>query len=140
MPLRVVFDTNTVISALYFNSSRMKWLRNHWLDRECTPISSRATVAELHRVLSYGKFRLDDQKRLELLADYLPHCELIEVHHPCPIQCRDKADQPFLDLAYSAHAGILVTGDDDLLSLAKETRFAIESPATYQLRFPNTSL
>ncbi|MHB1950729.1 MAG: putative toxin-antitoxin system toxin component, PIN family [Acidiferrobacteraceae bacterium] len=48
--------------------------------------------------------------------------------------CRDPADQPFLDLAHSSGATVLVSGDADLLSLAGQTAFDIESPAAYRQR------
>lgn len=129
---RAVFDTNTIVSALLFPSGRVSWLRAHWAKEECTPLVSRATAAELNRVLAYPKFRLSREDRLELLGDYLPNCETIEVSEKCPQCCRDPHDQPFLDLAFSGNADVLVTGDKDLLALADWTRFSIESPESYR--------
>jgi predicted nucleic acid-binding protein len=43
-------------------------------------------------------------------------------------------DQLFLDLAQSGKADILVTGDDDLLALAGQTVFVIETPEEYRRR------
>jgi len=131
---RVVFDTNTVVSALLFANGPLAWLRQHWRDGSCTPLMSRATVAELARVLGYPKFRLAADDRLELLADYLPYCETIELVQRCPVVCRDASDQPFLDLAQSGKANLLVSGDDDLLVLARQTAFLIESPEDYRRR------
>ena len=76
------------------------------------------------RVLGYPKFRLDAADQLALLADYLPHCETIEVPEPPPTvpACRDPFDVPFLQLAVAGKADMLVTGDRDLLVLAD--RFA----------------
>jgi predicted nucleic acid-binding protein len=62
------------------------------------------------------------------------YCEAVEVTETCPIQCRDAKDQPFLDLAQSGKANLLVTGDTDLLALAGQTTFVIESPEDYRLR------
>ena len=134
MKPRVVFDTNTVVSALLFANGRLAWLRQHWREGGCTPLISRATVAELTRVLGYPKFRLAPDDSLELLADYLPFCETIELVEGCPAVCRDKSDQPFLDLAQSGKADLLVTGDDDLLALAGQTAFLIETPEDYRLK------
>jgi uncharacterized protein len=131
---RVVFDTNTVLSALVFTRGRLIWLRAHWSEGACVPLLSRATVTELARVLAYAKFKLDPDKCLELLGDYLPYCETIEKIEPCPILCRDAKDQIFLDLAQSGGADILVSGDQDLLVMAGETGFAIETPEAYRIR------
>lgn len=75
---------------------------------------------------------MEDQR--ELLGDYLPFCELVERTRKCPLICRDAHDQPFLDLARSANAEVLVTGDRDLLVLAAKAKFAIETAEDYRHR------
>jgi predicted nucleic acid-binding protein len=47
-------------------------------------------------------------------------------------QCRDKDDQMFIELAIAGKAALLVTGDDDLLSMAGDVAFDLVTPA--QLR------
>jgi putative PIN family toxin of toxin-antitoxin system len=131
---RVVFDTNAVLSALLFASGRLAWLRAHWREAACIPLISRATAEELTRVLAYPRFRLSAGDRLELLADYLPFCETVEAAQRCRSVCRDAKDQPFLDLALSAKADLLVTGDRDILALSGQTPFFIESPESYRRR------
>jgi uncharacterized protein len=132
---RVVFDTTTVVSGLLFSTGRLAWLRRHWRDGECSPLVSHETAAELTRVLQYPKFGLSPDDARELQADYLPYCEVIERVRVCPYLCRDANDQPFLDLAHSGKADVLVSGDRDLLALAGKTVFAIETPANYRYRF-----
>jgi len=135
MTPRTVFDTNAVVSALLFQSGRVAWLRGHWKHGECVPLISQATAAELVRVLAYPKFKLPAEDRLEILGDYLPFCEVVDVIQPCPQTCRDPRDQAFLDLAFSGNADVLVTGDGDLLAVGDRTRFSIESPESYRQRF-----
>ena len=125
---RIVFDTNTVVSALLFATGRPAWLRTHWRAGNLLPLISRPTAAELTRVLSYPKFHLAADDRMELLGDYLPWCEIVEIAERCPSKCRDPHDQIFLDLAQSGKADLLVTGDQDLLTLAGQTPFLIETP------------
>lgn len=134
MSQRVVFDTTTVVSALLFANGRLAWLRQHWQDGSCVPLISRATTTELTRVLGYPKFHLSPEDRHELLAEYLPYCEVVEVTAICPVPCRDVNDQPFLDLAQSGSAALLVSGDHDMLALAGQTEFLIESPEAYRNR------
>ena len=131
---RVVFDTTTVVSALLFASGRLAWLRQHWREGGCVPLISRATAAELARVLRYPKFGLSPDDARELLADYLPHCEVIDATERCASVCRDANDQMFLDLAQSGRADLLISGDQDLLTLAGETAFLIETPEEYRRR------
>ncbi|MEW6217283.1 MAG: putative toxin-antitoxin system toxin component, PIN family [Candidatus Bipolaricaulota bacterium] len=131
---RVVFDTGVVVSALLFQHGELAWLRRHWAAGECTPLLSRATAGELLRVLAYPKFGLSAGDRDELLGEYLVYCKLARRVKRCPVHCRDQHDQAFLDLAHTAQAEALVTGDRDLLSLTGEAPFPIESPAAYRER------
>ncbi len=119
-PQRVVLDTNLVLSALVFSHGRLAALREAWQSGRICPLVSRATVAELIRVLAYPKFRLSPDEQEELLADYLPWCETVLIPDPPPVvlACRDPFDTPFLLLALAGKADALVSGDGDLLALA----------------------
>ena len=121
-PPRAVLDTNLVLSALVFSAGTLVALRRGWQSRRFTPLVSRATAGELIRVLAYPKFRLNAEEREDLLSDYLPFCEAIQVPDPPPPTpaCRDPFDVPFLELALAGEADFLVTGDQDLLSLTPE--------------------
>ena len=128
---RVVLDTNVLLSALFFHSSSVSWLRMAWQLETIRPLASHDTTAELIRVLSYPKFRLTVDEREDLLGDYLPWCETIVVPNPTDVpDCRDPFDRPFLELALTAKADALVTGDKDLLVLAKTFSVSILTPAT----------
>jgi len=133
-PLRTVFDTNVVLSALVFTHGRLSWLVGHWQAGDCIPLISRATAQELKRILAYPKFQLSVDEQLEALYNYIPFCEVIEIAKSCHVLCRDAKDQRFLDLAHCGKAGVLVTGDDDLLALAGQTWFIIETPEAYRHR------
>lgn len=131
--MRVVFDTNVVVSALLFSKGRLSWLRLHWQSGEVTPLTSKETADEIIRVLSYQKFRLDKSEIEALLADYLPFTEAIKVvTHKSSPQCQDKDDQKFVDLALQGKAQVLVTGDSDLLSMG--IGLTMETPAQYRTR------
>ena len=117
--LRLVLDTNVLLSALLFPAGSLYWLRHAWQSEAVLPLASRDTTAELLRVLYYPKFRLTPDEREDLLADYLPWCKTVIVSEPVAVpECRDSADRPFLELALAGKADALVTGDDDLLALA----------------------
>lgn len=64
-PLRVVLDTNLVLSALVFGGNIAR-LRKTWLEERFIPLASKATITELIRVLAYPKFKLTktDQENL----------------------------------------------------------------------------
>ena len=120
-PLRLVLDTNVLVSALLFTEGSLSWLRASWQSKTMIPLASRDTTNELLRVLSYPKFELSADDIEHLLADYLPWCEPVTVSEPPRVpECRDPFDQPFLELALCGEADALVTGDRDLLALAPE--------------------
>jgi predicted nucleic acid-binding protein len=77
---------------------------------------------------------LSEPYRIELLAMYVPYCQSLDPLERCPIDCRDLKDQALLDLAQSGKADVLVTGDKDLLALAGQTAFVIETPEDYRRR------
>jgi putative PIN family toxin of toxin-antitoxin system len=117
---RAVIDTNLVLSALVFTQGRLSPLRLAWQGAHCQPLLSSVTAAELMRVLAYPKFKLTADSQHELLADYLPYCTSVRMPAKLPVtlDCRDKFDLPFLQLAVVGKADYLVSGDRDLLSLA----------------------
>jgi len=128
-PKRLVLDTNVLLSALLFRAGVLSWLRPAWQSQVIRPLVSRATTAELIRVLCYPKFRLSDEERDDLLADYLPWCEVVTADpSPSTPECRDPFDRPFLDLALTAQADALVTGDRDLLTMAAHFPIPILTP------------
>ena len=126
-PWRVVLDTNVVVSALVFTRGPAVRVRQAWHTGEVLPLASRATVAELVRVLAYPKFRLSAEDQVELLGDYLPAATVVSVPEPPPAvpPCRDPHDLAFLHLAAAGRAYALVTSDADLLALAGQTPWRI---------------
>jgi putative PIN family toxin of toxin-antitoxin system len=127
---RLVFDTNVVVSALLFTHGRLAWLRAKWQSRRLVPLVSNATAAELLRVLSYAKFKLSKSEREELLGDYLPFTEVVEVSpgHQLP-RSNDGHDQMFIDLVAAGRAEALASGDPHLLEMADVRPFDVMTPA-----------
>ena len=137
--VKVVLDTNVVVSALLFERGRMAWVRGLWFDRRIVPLINRPTLQELVRVLAYPKFALDADAMQAVLEAYVPYATTVTVAGPVSghlPRCRDPHDQPFLNLAAAGHAEVLVNGDRALLELAGRTPFAIEAPDRFRARFP----
>ena len=132
--MRAVFDTNVVLSALVFGR-RLSWLRRAWAGGAVTPVVCRETTAELLRVLTYPKFRLDAADRDALLADYLPFAEIVHLPDKLPelhLACRDRDDAVFLHLAIASGADLLISGDKDLTVLA--AAYPVASPGSLRQR------
>jgi uncharacterized protein len=135
--LRVVLDTNVVVSALVFGHGTMPWFRRAWQSVRFVPLADQHAIQEVIRVLGYPKFGLNHEDVRQLLGDYLPYAEVVTPSGRLPRlpTCRDPDDQPFLILAQAGKADVLVSGDRALLDLAGKTAFRIEAPAAFRRRF-----
>lgn len=133
--MRVVFDTNTLISALLFRGE-MAWLVRHWQDPRVIPLACHETAGELLRVLAYPKFGLSLNQQEVVAARFVAFIERVQlaVEPSALVRCRDSRDQIFLELAFQGKANVLVTGDGDLLALSGTAPFAIEPPVAYRQR------
>lgn len=128
--VRVVIDTNVVLSSLLFANGGLAALRHAWQRGGCVPLVSRATAEELIAVLAYPKFKLTHAQQQDALAAYLPYCETFATPRASttlPI-CRDVHDQKFIALAHAAKADALITEDKDLLVLRSEYSIGIVMP------------
>lgn len=136
MTLRIVLDTNIVLSALLFRNGRLTGFRQAWQSGRIVPVVCRETATELLRVLAYPKFKLTEADREELLADFLPWAETTTLpeYPPALPKCRAPHDQVFLLLACTAGVDALVTGDADLLALRAEFQPPILTADELKLR------
>ncbi len=131
MALKVVLDTNTVLSALIFSQSKLSQLRLIWQSGQIIPLASKATVSELIKVLTYPKFKLSSSEQQDFLTEYLPYIQTVtNVQIIADVSvCRDVNDVMFLELAIAGKADYLITGDKDLLVLQQMFKFKITTPA-----------
>lgn len=136
--MRVVLDTNVAVSAILFTKGHLTWLRGGWSSGRFLPLIDTPCAEELLRVLAYPKFRLTQDDIQTLLGTYLPFTEAVNTAGAKTSglpRCRDPHDQKFLVLAQAGKADVLVTGDQALLTLAKQTPFTIETPSIFHRRF-----
>lgn len=139
-PPRVVLDTSVVVSALVFGGGTVGRLRTGWQAGMFVPLVCAVTTRELVRVLGYRKFALSASEQEELLADYLPWAEVVDLGDPPPTvpECRDPYDMPFLQLAARGRAHALVSSDRHLLDLAGRLgRCEVMEVAAFCTRFLN---
>lgn len=115
--IRVVLDTNTLISALLFSGTASR-LVPLWQSRRITVLVSKEILQEYLRVLAYPKFQLGDQEIRALVEEeLLPFAETIRVRRRLAVVRRDPEDDKFLECAVAGRAEYLVTGDRDLREL-----------------------
>ncbi|MFW6252767.1 MAG: PIN domain-containing protein [bacterium] len=77
--LKAVFEANVVVSVLIFAFGPTSRLRAAWNTGAIIPLASRPTLQELLRVFAYPNFRLSERDTEELLSDYVPFLEMVDV-------------------------------------------------------------
>ena len=128
---RLVIDTNVFISGLLSSTSHPARVVERAIEHGQL-LGSTQTVRELIETLLLPKFdRYVSRQRREALLDQLaPLVEIVEIVQRVQV-CRDPKDDKFLELAVNGRANVVVTGDDDLLSLHPFRGIDILSPAAY---------
>jgi uncharacterized protein len=120
--LRVVIDTNVIVSGILSRTGALAELWNAWRERRFLLLSSPAIIAEVNAVLQYPhlrkKYHLRDEEinlTITLLEqDALRVAGDADVAGSVPA---DPKDEMFLACALSGGADVIVTGDHHLLDL-----------------------
>jgi uncharacterized protein len=124
-PLRVVLDTNVLLSLFVFADSRFAPLRQKVETGAWSAWTSEACFAEFRRVIARPLFRLDAAAQETVCtawARLAHHAPPAADDGPALPRCKDRDDQKFLELARDAGADWLVTADKALLRLARRDR------------------
>jgi putative PIN family toxin of toxin-antitoxin system len=133
--MRVVLDTNVVVSALLFKTTLSKIIAL-WQRGAIIPAVSKDTFQELQTVLAYPKFALtQDEIRAMLEGEILPFFEVIEVRADVKGICADPADDKFLACALAASVDYLVSGDKALIDLKQYKSIKIIKPSEFLKMF-----
>ena len=95
-------------------------------------LASEATLEELADVLSRPKFDryLTVSERQQFLRLFMRIAQWVPILPPVQA-CRDPRDDKFLALAVNGEAGVIITGDQDLLVLDPFRDVRILEPAAY---------
>ena len=116
-PLKVVLDTNILVSALLFRGELSR-IVELWKNGRLIPVISKETFQELKAVLEYPKFHLTkDEIRTLIEEEILPFFEVVEVADEVSGICSDPDDNKFISCALSASAEVIVSGDKHLCEL-----------------------
>lgn len=130
--LRVVLDTNVLVSGIAYPDSNPGKILAAWRRGSVTVFLSHHIVDELARALPRMNHRLNwpPQKFVEEVELLALQARIVEPADLPDTAVRDPGDVPVLGTLLASKADYLITGDDDLLSLA-ERYPAIISPADF---------
>lgn len=133
--MRVVLDTNTLVSVLLLKQSIPRQVFDQVFDNAlkiAEILLSTATVTELNDVLKRDKFKkyITDAERALFAQTLITQGILIDVTQTITV-CRDTKDNKFLELAMEGKADYIITGDQDLLILNPFNNIEIITPRDF---------
>ena len=115
--MRVILDTNTLISALLIKQSIPRQAFDKAIQIGEILLST-VTLEELNIVLKRKKFNkyITEVERALFMQILLRQSIFVEIEEKITA-CRDPKDNKFLDLAVMGKANYIISGDNDLLTL-----------------------
>ncbi|MDR5727493.1 MAG: putative toxin-antitoxin system toxin component, PIN family [Terriglobia bacterium] len=128
--MRVVLDTNVLVSGLAYPGSVPGRILGVWRQGGLDVVLSRYILDEMVRVLPrLSRILLSSAEIRDLADNFMFLADIVEPAAESDAILRDRADWPVLGTLRAAQADYLITGDKDLLSLAE--RYSIVTPATF---------
>ena len=131
--LRVVLDTNVLVSGFVYPASIPGKIVTAWRARSVSLVLSRYIIDEMVRILprlSRNPLSLPEIRDLGESLWFL--AEVVEPDGPHDPDLRDPKDQAILATLTTSRADYLITGDKDLLALSDKYR--IVSPTDFWAR------
>ncbi len=126
--MRVFLDTNVLVSAVATRGLCADLLRVVVAEHEL--VVGEVVLEELRRVLQ-GNLRVPPERVAEY-EELLRGYETVErPAQPDPVEVRDAADRWILASARAAVVDVLITGDDDLLTVSGRLPFRVLSPRAF---------
>ena len=141
--MRVVLDTNILISALISAKSAPAQIFDLWLAGALRIVISQDVINELQRVLMYSRVRnrlryTDEQVQQFLLLLHRDGLFLEDLPAMGSVAA-DPDDDKFLALAYASKADYIISGDDHLLSIGVYQGIAVVTAADFLARFASST-
>lgn len=131
--LRVVLDTNVLVSGLAYPRSLPGRILDAWHRGAVDVVLSHYILDEIQRVVPrLPRTGLSSHEIRDLADSLLFLADVVEIDANHDPALRDPDDQPVLATLRASGAQYLITGDKDLLALAE--RYPIVTPADFWRR------
>lgn len=115
--MRIVLDTNVLISGVFFGGFPRKILSSI-VTRKITACATSEIINEYEEIVQAMVDRKQGHINRTILVPLIKAMEIIEPSSHIEI-CRDPDDDKFLECAKDSHALYIVSGDKDLLIIEK---------------------
>jgi len=114
--VRIVLDTNVLVSALISSGTPPGLLYEAWRSGDFQLVTSAPQIAELNRVLSYERLRpYINASDAEALSETIDAVAIVVDALPDTQLSSDPDDNTILATAIAAGADLIVTGDESHL-------------------------
>jgi len=137
--IRAVVDTNILICSLIKPHGTVGPIIPHLRDGDYTLVYSAPLVDELVAKLSLPRIQVKYHVRLEEI-EALVALIVLQGERVIPTRkvklCRDPKDDMFIEAALAGEAQVVVTGDDDLLTLNKFETVRFVTPRAFLANLP----
>jgi putative PIN family toxin of toxin-antitoxin system len=131
--LRVVLDTNVLVSGLAYPASIPGRIVGVWRQGGLDVVLSRFILDEVSRVLPrLTRIDLGSGEIRDLVDSLMFLADIVEPDSAVEPRLRDPADQQVLATFRASKADYLITGDRDLLALSET--YSILTPAAFWAR------
>lgn len=121
-PVSAVLDTNILVSGTIVPAGAPAAALDAWRRGAFLLLTSDEQLDELARTLRRPRFAEKYGVTEDVIARLRQSAHLLAPLAPLPLTVRDRDDERILAIALGGGAAYLVSGDDDLLSLAGDTR------------------
>jgi uncharacterized protein len=137
--MRVVLDTNVLISAVLIKSGNPLRIVEMWEAGSIILVLSQETLAEVERVFTYPKIQNRLQSRKEEIGAFLDLLRSeslwVEIQEQLNLVAPDGSDNRYIETAVARKANYIVTEENHLLALGRYRGIEILTPAAFILNY-----
>ena len=113
--MRIVIDTNVLVSAILFGGIPERFIRALTLEKFIA-CASKEIIDEYNRIIPELCKKYSSKPERFALNDLIPIMEIITPTSKINV-CRDPTDNKFIECAVDGHCIYIVSGDKDLLAV-----------------------
>jgi len=114
--MKVVYDTNIIISGLLF-SGKQRELLKYVIDHSVQLIISHSIIEEIGDVITRSKFKVHRELQVISVAELIELSKLVHPTKKVNIVENDLDDNMIIECAIEGNAEFIITGDSDLLKI-----------------------